>query len=349
MCAPHLFIYFLLISYILYNIKFNIAKFYDILIKEFFKKGVFVLKGIGQTHGKIILMGEHAVVYHQPCLALPFFKATVIATMTPSYQDQTIQCHFYSGKRQEAPDYMTGLNAVISHILTEFKQPNISFCLKIDSSIPIERGMGSSAAVSGAVVKALYDYFNCPLSQEKLLSLINIAETINHQHPSGIDALTTTSSQAVYFIKDVQPETIQLKMNATLIIADTGIMGQTKEAVSHIAHHINEENYQDAITTIGKLTNQARLAIENQDIVLLGHLMNQAHKQLQHLSVSSEELDSLVTLARQHGALGSKLTGGGRGGCIIALCENNKTEQLIQALTPYANKVWSMSLKGESL
>lgn len=302
--------------------------------------------GIGKTHGKIILIGEHSVVYGHPCLALPFFEATVTATTTTASEHQTIHCDFYNGYVETLPELMTGLKQVIQHTLQKLNHQTTPFTITIESTIPIERGMGSSAAVAGAIVRSLYHFFQQPLSQQTLLELINVSETVTHGKPSGIDALTTSSNQALYFIKGQQPQWIDLDLDATLIIADTGIMGKTKEAVQHISQHLHQ--YEPIINHLATLTTEAMQAIEHKQLQSLGCIMNDAHHCLQQLNVSSPELDHMVQLANQNGALGSKLTGGGRGGCMIALCHHKDKEQIIHALTPLASHVWSMTLKGEN-
>lgn len=297
---------------------------------------------IGTTHGKIILMGEHSVVYGYPCLALPFFETKVIAETSTITKGQTLYCDFYKGDIQHLPTSMQGLKAVITESLKRLHKENAPLNITITSSIPIERGMGSSAAVAGAVVRSIYHYFDAKLDHNTLLSLIAISETLTHQKPSGIDALTTTSDKALYFIKDKKAQWIHVNLDAELLIVDTGILGKTKEAVHDVASNYHKASIQNALKTLGALTYEAKQAIEERSVETLGRLMTEAHHALQHLGVSSKELDHLVTIAQQYGALGSKLTGGGRGGCMIVLCRPNQKQSLIEALRPHANHIWSI-------
>lgn len=304
-------------------------------------------EGIGKTHGKIILMGEHAVVYGQPCIALPFFDTMVKTVITP-YKTQRLTCEFYDGLLETMPELMEGLQRVIFATLDTLGERHTPLHLDITSTIPIERGMGSSAAVAGSVVRALFDYFDQPLDYNQLLALINVSETITHGSPSGIDALTTTGTEPVYFIKHHAPKPIDSHLDATLVVADTGVLGKTKEAVGYIRRHYEEKDVKKAIEALGDYTKQAKQALLNQDAQTLGTLMNQAHHLLQFLHVSSNELDVLVQVARENGALGSKLTGGGRGGCMIALCRNQDADAIMNALKEHdATHVWKMALEGE--
>lgn len=301
----------------------------------------------GKTHGKVILIGEHSVVYNQPCIALPFLDTTVTAIVTESKQHQILDCDFYQGNVQEMPELMEGLQSAIHATLQKLNQSNTPFHMSIKSTIPIERGMGSSAAVAGAAILGLYHFFEAPLSDNELFNLIQVSEKVTHGNPSGIDALTTTHQTAFYFQKEKEPIAFNIQLDADLIIADTGMMGKTKEAVSSIVKHLDLKETKTAIQTLGILTKQAKKAIIHHNAIELGNIMNKAHQQLQILNVSSKELDTLVHIANKNGALGSKLTGGGKGGCMITLCHPSKTHQIKTALEKQAAKVWSMSLKGE--
>lgn len=302
--------------------------------------------GYGKTHGKIILMGEHAVVYNYPCIALPFFDASVTTTVTED-TTQRLTCDFYDGLFETMPELMSGLKKVVLCVLEALHHEHTNLHITIESTIPIERGMGSSAAVAGSVVKALFNYFEVPLSHEQLLHFIGISETITHGKPSGIDALTTTSTEAVYFIRNQAPQPIVIDMYASLIVADTGEMGKTREAVASIQQKLDQPEVQHHLHSIGQCTTQARQAMENHQPIVLGQLMNEVHHHLDALGVSSASLNQLVNLANHNGALGSKLTGGGRGGCMIALCKPEDEQRIVQALQQQATHVWSMSLKGE--
>lgn len=136
--------------------------------------------------------------------------------------------------------------------------------------------------------------------------------------------------------------------DAFLIVADTGIKGQTREAVSDVAHlfELNKQSVSQQITELGRLTKLAKKAILADEVYTLGTIMNQAQEQLKTLTVSNEQLDKLVTTAREHGALGAKLTGGGRGGCMIALADSNEQAVKIAAAIESAGAVatWIQSL-----
>ena len=188
---------------------------------------------------------------------------------------------------------------------------------QIDSAIPEKRGMGSSAAISIAAIRAVFDYYQAELPHDVLEILVNRAEMIAHMNPSGLDAKTCLSDQPIRFIKNVGFEELAMDLSAYLVIADTGVYGHTREAIQVV-----ESKGKEALPflyALGELTQQAEEAIKTRDAVMLGEILTKAHGNLKEIGVSSLEADALVETALQHGALGAKMSGGGLGGCIIAL------------------------------
>lgn len=183
--------------------------------------------------------------------------------------------------------------------------------------VPEKRGMGSSAAVSIAAIRAVFDYYEQELDRETLEILANRAEMIAHMNPSGLDAKTCLSNHAIKFIKNVGFSEFETNLGAYLLIADTGIYGHTREAIQKVESigrralpHLHQ---------LGKLTNEVEEALKVKDLERIGIAMSEAHLSLKNLGVSCPEADWLVATAQENGALGAKMSGGGLGGCIIAL------------------------------
>lgn len=306
------------------------------------------LQGQGQAHGKIILMGEHAVVYGQPAIALPFPKTTITTEINPNEEALILDCQFYQGALQTASQELKSIKTIIRAVIDHLALPN-QLTISIKSSILAERGMGSSAAVAVATVRALYDYANVTLNQSELLDWVGQAEKIAHGNPSGIDAAATSGNHPLYYQKNSPIEVFPMKLtNATLIVADTGIKGKTREAVADVAHllDINAVETTARITTLGQLTEASRQAILLDQSKLLGESMNDAHEILRDLTVSNEQLDAFAMIARNAGAVGAKLTGGGRGGCLIALSDDPENTFSIQLALKEAGAVttWMQQL-----
>ncbi|MGX4686591.1 mevalonate kinase [Vagococcus sp. JNUCC 83] len=289
-------------------------------------------QGIGQSHGKIILLGEHAVVYNYPSIAIPFPKTSIKTIVKKANNHQTISCDFYSGVIAEMPELLDSLKEAIRLSLKTLHYENYPLSIEINSSIPAERGMGSSAAVAVATIRAIYDYFNTTLSQKELLELVNTSEKIAHGNPSGLDALMTSTLTPYYFIKGEKEIPLNMVLDAYLVVADTGQTGQTREAVESISQKLQQKNslhYQLLIDSLGELPKKGRVALETNNAEQLGKYMTQAHNMLKELGVSCKSLDTLVDTALCYHALGAKLTGGGRGGCMIALATDKKSAHAI--------------------
>ena len=163
-------------------------------------------------------------------------------------------------------------------------------------------------------------------------TLVNKAEIIAHSNPSGLDAKTCLSDKAITFIRNIGFSTLDLDLDAYLVIADTGIYGNTREAVEKVAQA--EENNLPHLAALGDLTEMVQKAIQDKSISEIGPLMTKAHSHLQAIGVSIEKADQLVQISLENGALGAKMSGGGLGGCIIALTQTKaQAEKISKTLT----------------
>ncbi|MDF7668318.1 mevalonate kinase [Lactobacillus sp. ESL0703] len=282
------------------------------------------------AHGKVILIGEHAVVYGYDALALPIMSLQIKATVEPSSQ-MWLDTARYHGPFFTAPNEYDGLKYVVK---TMRAKANSSEPLKITytGEIPTERGLGSSATVALATTRALNQYFALNLAEEEIMAITNHAETINHGKASGLDAATVNSNSLVFFNQKMGPKTLNAQLGATLLIMDTGELGSTKEAVNQVHTQMElDPAKKQMIAQLGQLATATKTAWLNQQQVEVGHIFNQAQAILQAFGLATTKIDQLQKLALANGALGFKLSGSGLGGIVIALCPNQEAAEKIIA------------------
>ncbi|HSL31224.1 MAG TPA: mevalonate kinase [Anaerolineales bacterium] len=287
--------------------------------------------------GKIILFGEHAVVYGRPALAVPVTQVQAQVHISDSARP---------GIWIDSPDVHLSaeLNALpsdhpVASVIHNFlflarlsRFPNLE--IKISSTIPVASGLGSGAAVTVALARALSVHLRHPMGDEEINAFAYEIEKLHHGTPSGIDNTVITYGKPVYFVKGQPIETFKVGEPFTILIAGTGIVAPTKESVGDVRRLWTNDRsrWETIFDKIGEISFTARRAIEAGKWELLGELMNENQALLQTLTVSSPELDRLVEAARGAGALGAKLSGGGRGGNMIALVHAGSAETVSTAL-----------------
>jgi mevalonate kinase len=289
--------------------------------------------------GKIILFGEHAVVYGQPAIAVPVqdVQARAIVKAKPggdgiSLIAPDISLH-HDLKDLPLDD---AIALAIDLTLKELDIPKPPACtLIISSTIPLAAGLGSGAAVSVAIIRALSGFLGHPLPDETINELTFEVEKLHHGTPSGIDNTVITYSKPVYYVKREPIRILDIKLPFILVIGDTGVKCPTSVTVGEVrkAYEANPGLYETYFDMCNRIVGRAVFQIDDRRIAPLGALMNDNHKVLQQMGVSSPELDGLVEAAREAGALGAKLSGGGRGGNMIALVEPATADQVAAALT----------------
>ncbi len=293
---------------------------------------------IGTAPGKVILLGEHAVVYGRPAIAVPVFEVQAQATVQLGEPGQgTIIEAKDLGLRIVLADGPSDdpLCAIVWKTLAHLEiPPQPDIVITVESTIPIARGLGSGAAVSTAIVRALVRHFGKHLPHRAVSDLVYEVEKLYHGTPSGIDNTVVAFGKPVYFVRGRALEIFEVKTPFTLAIADTGIISTTRDVVADVrrAHKGDTSRYERLFDEIGHIAQQGRAAMEAGDILEIGHLMNRNHALLKHIGVSCPELDQLAKAAMEAGALGAKLSGAGRGGNLIALTTPDTRAQVEASL-----------------
>jgi len=291
-----------------------------------------------QAPGKVILAGEHAVVYGRPAIAVPVWEA--VATAEVRNGAAGAGCVIYAldlGKTirlADAPhDDPLALVARLA-LRRAGLADDPDWRIDIASDLPIAGGLGSGAAVSAVLVRAILLHAGMEPAPELVSELTYAGEEVHHGTPSGIDNTVIAYEQPVWFQRGHPIERLRVGAALTLVVADSGAPSATREAVGYVrqARARAPARYERLFDQVAEVVGLARQAIERGAAPTLGALMDRNHALLAEIGVSSEALDRLAQAARRAGALGAKLSGAGHGGHMIALVEDDARQAVAQAL-----------------
>ena len=290
--------------------------------------------------GKIILFGEHAVVYGFPAIAVPVNQVRAKVVVSPVIgADKNIVAIIapavgINGTLDSLPPN-SPLTDVIQRVMVKLQVRTLPSCrIEINSTIPVAAGLGSGASVSVGLIRSLSGFLGKPLPDDEVSSIAFEVEKLHHGTPSGIDNTVVVYNKPVFFIKNHPIEHVDPAEPFTIVIGDTGIKCPTKNTVGEVRDRWKEnpKEYERIFSAIGSITRAARQSIEKGFPERLGPLMDENHELLKELGVSSPELDHLANKAKDAGAVGVKLSGGGRGGNIVALSNPSQVGELANAI-----------------
>lgn len=289
--------------------------------------------------GKVILFGEHAVVYGYPAIAVPVtqVKATAVVESAPTGAGLTLVAVDLARSLKLLAAPRGDPLAVAARLTLDWIEASIpDATLTVQSTIPIASGLGSGAAVATAAVRALAAFLGVSLPPGEVSHLVYQVEKIHHGTPSGIDNTVIAYEQPVYFapLETSEPTLLSVRSPFTLLVADSGLPSSTRRLVERVRSACDQDpaRYESLFRRIGELTQEARGHIEAGNVASLGPLMDQNHALLVALGVSSPILDRLVRVARRAGAAGAKLSGAGEGGNIVALVARDGLAAVATAL-----------------
>lgn len=288
--------------------------------------------------GKIILVGEHAVVYGAQAIAMPI-KAGIRVAVSQLHENKEALGPIIRGI---GPFFMgevsRGLSSggpqilrnALDYLVCSFGDDVKNLSIVADGSLPLGRGLGSSASLTVAMIRGIFRFFSWPLPDEILKKHALALESIFHGTPSGIDHTVIIEQRVIGFKREDDGPTvwpIRLKGPLKFLIGIAGPHDGTKNAVKELFERRNRHKaaYQKIFNGMDEIAQEMELAlIENQQ-ASVGELMNIAQGYLNALSLSTPEIERLCSIARERGALGAKLTGAGGGGAIIALIDGNES------------------------
>jgi mevalonate kinase len=302
---------------------------------------------VASAPAKIILFGEHFVVYGEPAIVLAIDRR---AYATVNFHKDG-RLHFRSanlnlagyfvngvfnveqGDEREAKMKFEPVRVAVEKVLERNKK-HVGLDIEINSTVPVAAGLGSSAAVVTAVTAAVGNLLKLEMSKEDIFRITYEAEKIVHGTPSGVDPAISTFGGTLLFQIDTGFKPLEVKAEMPLVIGHTGVERSTRVQVEKVRHIMHD--YPRVAEPIRKAAREVVLraidAFKENDLKTLGELMNINHALLCGVGVSDESLEWLVNAARKGGALGAKLTGAGGGGCMIALADDEKLEQVLDAI-----------------
>jgi len=302
---------------------------------------------VASAPAKIILLGEHFVVYGEPAIVLAIDKRayakveirddarlyvrSLNLNLAGYFENKTFKAE--QGDPKEAKSKFEPLKLVVEKVLEKHGE-NVGLNIEINSTVPVAAGLGSSAAVAAAVTAAVGALLNVKMAREDVFRITYEAEKIVHGTPSGIDPAVSTFGGTLLFQMDTGFKPLDVNMDIPLVIGNTGIERSTRFQVEKV-RSIKEKYTQiidHMLWAAREVVLRAVDALKENDLDVLGELMNINHALLYGVGVSDESLEWLINAARKAGALGAKLTGGGGGGCMIALARNAKIQQVLEAI-----------------
>lgn len=306
--------------------------------------------------GKIILSGEQFVVLGAPAIAMAInLYSTIEAGSSKSGQIEVtadIPLHLVDDANKgssasENQELLEPLRLAASATLDHLATRDRSVHLDANCQIPIGAGLGSSASTTVATISAVAKSRHARLARREIFKLAFIPENYLHGQPSGVDQATCIYGGVIQFKKPGKIKTITVKRPPTILVCDSGAHRSTKTLVGSVIKRSQEqiEVFRSHLDEITGISNGVVQALRKEDDEGLGILMNRNHELLRQIGVSTPTLDNLVAEARKAGAIGAKLTGAGGGGCIIALCNNEKdSSSVAKRLRRVGGTIYRVSL-----
>ena len=292
------------------------------------------MKGRGIGFGKAILFNEHFVVYGIPSIVSAIGNYTV-AHIEP-YDKPGIHLidnrkatpHYKEDKHEHQQD---SLQRILTKMAIDQKKQGLTITL--EGNLYAASGIGASAASCVAIARALSDYHSLNLQDDEINEIAYEGEKGYHGNPSGVDNTASTYGGLIWFQKGETNtiDRITIPNPIEIVIGNTGKVANTKAAVAGVKERKehNPDKYQEIFNRAENITYLAKRALEESDLKEIGKLMNENHKLLQQIEVSTKELDFLVNVARENGAIGAKLTGGGLGGNMLALTPRKDLQEQV--------------------
>jgi mevalonate kinase len=291
--------------------------------------------GKGSGFGKVILFGEHFVVHGVPGIVSAIDSATD-AEVTQTGNELVIRDERKAAKGYAEEKRLQQIESIERMLKTMGLDPKLPLKIWVGGTLPGFSGLGASAASSVAIARAIAEELSLKLTNEQVNQIAYEAEKAYAGNPSGIDNTAATYGGLMWFKKNIaggpdNVERLRIRKPVEIVIGSTGKVANTKAMVAGVAERKkkNPAKYDQIFKQAENLAHAGRKALESYDLKKVGELVNENHRLLQEIEVSSRELDLLVDIARKNGAFGAKLTGGGGGGCMVALTPSKELQEKV--------------------
>lgn len=293
---------------------------------------------MSRAHGKVILLGEHAVVYGRPALAAGLSDGVVGEAKASEFPELLINPWGTRVRDTDEGELAKAFRAV----LELFDKPS-AVRVSLDVAIPAGAGLGCSAAMGVATVGALDEWHKTGRTKADLAAAGLVWEKVFHGNPSGVDNTIATHGGVAMFVKGEPIRPVRLSAPLHLVVAHSGESSSTKSMVDSVANQRgkNEERVDKVFDAIEALVRNAVNEVETGNLKHLGQLMDMNQALLSSLLLSTPEIETLCHKAREAGAFGAKLTGAGGGGCVVSLVDSDRSAAVIQALQAHSTQVFA--------
>lgn len=286
--------------------------------------------GAGEAHGKVILLGEHSVVYGRPALAAGLPRgARARATWAP--EGDTSSLYVTPWDVTVRPGDARSLAQAFATLVTNV---GVDAPVRVEAHVelPGGSGLGSSAALGVAVMRAIDALRGVSRDEASQLEISLAWERVFHGNPSGVDNAMAIAGGLGWYVRGEPITRVRARRVIPLVIGDSGESCSTKITVAEVArqHEKNPARMEKQFDAIAAIVRNGRLAAEAGDLRALGQLFDMNQSLLAGMLISTQTLEEMIGTARAAGALGAKLTGGGGGGCMIAICEDRETADRVR-------------------
>lgn len=306
---------------------------------------------------KVILFGEHFVVYNKPAILASIDKRVYVDVKARKDDKIVIKSNMgFAGsfdlkrtKQLQGKRFKSEMQPILTAATDAMKvfDANIGLDISIRSEFPYGVGLGSSAACFVATIAAVGALFG-KLSKKKICDISLNAEKLVHRNPSGADSAICTYGGLMLFNKKRGTKPISSKIALQLVVANSGKKRITGKLVSNVRQQREKDPdlFMGLASMSENITMQALKAIKGHGYGELGALMTLNHSLLRRLGVSRNVLDKLVGIMLNNEALGAKMTGAGGGGCVIALTDSHSVNKIMKTLRGYEAFVSSVEHRG---